>query len=123
MAIGLTARPLCCKRKKKVKMENFQYSYLVLAIVIWILGYFHNGRFVRPKWKIPGKFIFYNGISYILILWYQEYALFFILGHPIIGLIFHTIVCVKYDINWFTCYPEEKYLELTEKLAKQKSKT
>ena len=101
------------------QMENFQYIYLSLAIAIWVAGYFHTGRFVRPKWKIPGKFLFYIGISIGLILWIGHYSLIFILGHQLAGLIFHIKICKRHNINWKTCEPREKYLELWERWAKR----
>jgi hypothetical protein len=98
-------------------MQTYQYVYLVLALVIWILGYFHTGRLVRPRWKIPGKFIFYLGVSAALVFWLEHFSLMFIIGHPTVGLIFHTSVCKKHGINWWTCEPVEKYLSLQDKWA------
>ena len=99
-------------------MTPIELIYLLIAACIWFVGYFHNGRFVRPKWKIPGKFIFYMGVSFALVHWFGHWGLLFIVGHPLIGLIFHVNVCRKNDINWVTCEPREKYLELEEKWAK-----
>ncbi|MFY9243649.1 MAG: hypothetical protein WAO74_11540 [Polaribacter sp.] len=99
-------------------MNNYQYIYIILSVIIWILGYFHTGKYVRPKWKIPGKFIFYLGISTLLVLWINHYSLIFIFGHQLLGLYFHTKVCKKHNINWFSCEPKEKYLKLQEKWAK-----
>ena len=99
-------------------MNQIEIFYLITAIIIWIAGYIHNGRFVRPKWKIPGKFIFYIGVSFLLTYWIEHYALIFILGHPLIGVLFHIKACKENNINWQTCEPKDKYLELQEKWAK-----
>lgn len=99
-------------------MQSIEITYLTVALTIWLLGYFHNGKFVRPKWKIPGKLLFYLGITFLLVNWVGHWALFFIIGHPLIGLIFHINVCRKNNINWKTCQPREKYLNLQEKWAK-----
>lgn len=99
-------------------MTSLQFGYFILSIIIWCIGYFHNGKFVRPKWKIPGKFIFYITISFLLIYWFNHYSLIFIIGHPLLGLIFHLKVCKTHDINWKTCEPTEKYIALQEKWAK-----
>lgn len=99
-------------------MNNIEIINLVVAIIIWFAGYFHSGRFVRPKWKISGKFVFYVLGSFALTYWIGHWALIFILGHPMIGLIFHMKVCKENNINWITCEPREKYLELQEKWAK-----
>ena len=99
-------------------MNNIEIIYLFIAITIWVAGYFHNGRFIRPKWKIPGKFIFYVGVSFALVYWLGHWGLIFILGHPIIGLIFHIKVCKENNIDCVTCEPREKYIELQEKWAK-----
>ncbi len=99
-------------------MKTIELVYLAIAIFIWVTGYFHNGRFVRPKWKIPGKFIFYISISFFLVHWFEHWALIFIIGHPLIGLLFHVKVCRENNINWQTCEPVEKYLDLQNKWAK-----
>lgn len=99
-------------------MEAYQYIYTALAVVLWTAGYFHTGRFVRPKWKIPGKFLFYVGVSLGLTLWVGHYSLIFIIGHQLLGFIFHVRICKKHDINWLTCEPVEQYLALQEKWAR-----
>lgn len=92
--------------------------YLIISILIWVAGYLHNGRFVRPKWKIPGKFIFYNTVSFLLVHWFGHWGVIFIIGHPLLGLMFHLKVCKENNINWRTCEPREKYIALQEKWAK-----
>jgi len=99
-------------------MSGMLLTYFLLSSFIWLLGYFHNGRLVRPKWKVPGKFLFYVGVSTLLAYFFQHYALIFIILHPLIGLYFHTKICREHNINWWTCQPEEKYLELQERWAK-----
>lgn len=99
-------------------MNSIEVIYSVVAVIIWVAGYFHTARFVRPKWKIPGKFIFYVGISFALTHWVGHWSLIFILGQPLIGMIFHIKVCKENDIDWKTCEPRRKYLKLQEKWAK-----
>jgi hypothetical protein len=99
-------------------MNDIQIYYLISTVLIWLLGYFHNGKFVRPKWKIPGKFFFYVGVSFALVYWFKHWALLFIIGHPLIGFLFHLNICSKHSINWRTCEPRDKYLALQEKWAK-----
>lgn len=98
-------------------MISSQLIYFFLSIPIWFVGYLHTGRFVRPKWKIPGKFIFYVSVSFALIHWFGHWGLSFIVGHPLLGLIFHTKICHQHHINWLTCEPRDKYLKLQEKWA------
>jgi hypothetical protein len=105
----------------EITIETYQYIYFLSAIVIWFLGYhFFGGRFIRPEWKKGGKLIAYLGISGILIIWVGHYALIFIIGHQLLGGIGHLVICKKNGIDWKTCQPEEKYLELTNKWAKGK---
>ena len=99
-------------------MNDVEIIYIVAAIFIWLAGYFHTGRFVRPKWKIPGKFVFYVGMSVALVLWLGHWSLIFIVGHPAFGLFFHLKVCRENKINWLTCEPRETYFELQEQWAK-----
>ena len=99
-------------------MNKLELLYISLAVVLWFTGYFLNGKFVRPKWKIPGKFIFYTTLSFFLTHWINHYSLIFIIGHPLIGMLFHIKACKEHDINWLTCQPRNKYIELQEKWAK-----
>ncbi len=99
--------------------ETFHFYYLILAAIIWFFSFrFFGGRFVRPKWKQPGKFIAYITISFVLLTLVGNYALIFIIGHQALGGIGHFMICRKHGINFWTCEPEEKYLEVTEKWAK-----
>ncbi|MEM8896768.1 MAG: hypothetical protein AAGC85_01625 [Bacteroidota bacterium] len=97
---------------------SFFLPYLLLALLIWGLGYLHSGRFVQPRWKIPGKFFFYVSVSAVLAWYLGAYSLFFIILHPLIGLIFHIRTCEKNGIKWLSCEPREKYLALQEKWAR-----
>lgn len=93
--------------------------YLLLALVVWLLGFrYFGGRFIRPKWKIPGKFIGYMTISFILLIYLGHYALFFILGHQGLGGVGHYFICKHHNIDFWTCEPEAKYLEVTERWAR-----
>lgn len=94
------------------------YIAFGLASLLWIAGYFHTGRLVRPKWKIPGKYVFYVGVSVALAWWLGPWCLLFIVLHPLIGLLFHIRVCQKHGIDWRTVQPREKYMELQEKWAR-----
>ena len=99
-------------------MKNIKFYYLITSVLIWVLGYFHTGKFVRPKWKVPWKLVFYVGVSAILVHWFGHWGLIFIITHPLIGFLFHYKVCGENDIYWFTCAPIEKYVELQKKCAK-----
>lgn len=99
-------------------MSTLEITYLTIAVAIWFAGFFHHGKYVRPKWKIPGKFIFYTGLSFLLTHYFGYISFIFIIVHPLIGFIFHVKTCKRHNINWVTCEPKEKYLELQEKWAK-----
>jgi len=50
-------------------VETYHFYYLLLASLIWLFGFrFFGGKFIRPKWKIPGKFIGYLVMSFILLI-------------------------------------------------------
>ena len=103
------------------KVRLYHFYYLLFASIIWLLGFkFFGGRFIRPKWKIPGKFIGYLTISFVLLTLFDHYALIYIIGHQASGVIGHYFICKKHDIDFWTCEPESKYLEVTEKWTKGK---
>jgi len=101
----------------EITRDSIHFLYMLMAIGIWILGYIHTGKFVRPKWKRPGKFIFYVGVSFVLAIWVGHFSVLFIIGHPLIGLMFHIRACQKNSIDWLNCQPREEYLKLQEKWA------
>jgi hypothetical protein len=99
-------------------IKTFHFFYLLLAALIWVFSFrFFGGRFVRPKWKQAGKFNAYMMISFVLLLLVGHYALIFIVGHQALGGIGHYMICRKHHIDFWTCKPEEKYLEVTGKWA------
>jgi len=105
-------------RQNGESTEAFHFFYLILAAIIWFFSFrFFGGRFVRPKWKQSGKFIEYITISFVLLTFVGHYALIFIIGHQALGGIGHYLICKKHSIDFWTCQPEEKYLEVTEKWA------
>lgn len=91
------------------------YLYLLLALVLWTIGLWFGGRFVKPRWNLIGKLIRYILVSYLLLVWLGHWALIYIVIDPLIGLVFHIYICKKYDINWRTIEPRERYLALMEK--------
>lgn len=101
-----------------VHFKIYHTYYLIAAVLIWAFSYrYFGGRFVRPKWKLAGKFIAYLMISFVLLLKVGHYALIFIIGHQALGGVGHYYICKKYNIDFWTCQPEEKYLEVTQKWA------
>lgn len=92
------------------------------AAVIWLIGVqWFGGRFVRPKWKLPGKLIVYLTASYLLWAWIGPWSLIFIVGHQALGWIGHIVICRQNGIDWRTSEPKEKYLEATERWARRGS--
>lgn len=92
--------------------------YLGLAAALALLSYLHTGRVVRPKWKLPGKIARYLLISGVLAYFFGAWSLIYIFGDVLLALAFHTWVCRKHDINWWTLEPEDRYIALTEKWAR-----
>jgi hypothetical protein len=102
--------------------ENFEFYhiyYLMAAVFIWLFSYhFFDGRFVRPKSKQIGKLVAYLVITFVLSQLVGHFAIIFIVGHQALGGIGHYYICKKHNIDFWTCQPEEKYIEVTERWAK-----
>ena len=99
-------------------MPDNPWIYIALAVVLWVLGALHTGRIVRPKWKLWGKLVRYVLVSGVLAFWVGPWSLIYIFGDVAVGLAFHTWVCMRHDLNWWTLAPEERYVALTEKWAR-----
>jgi len=55
--------------KQGANIKTTHLYFLLLATIIWILGYsLLGGRFIRPKWKQFGKLIAYLIISLLLLI-------------------------------------------------------
>ena len=103
-----------------MNIEPLHFYYLLLAAIIWLISFrLFGGKFIRPKWKQPGKFIVYMTMSFVLLTLAGSYALIFIIGHQATGGIYHYMICKKHNIDFRTCQPEEKYLEVMEKWIKK----
>lgn len=88
------------------------FIHMVLATTLWLCGFALFGRFIAPRWKIFGKLFFYLLVSYLLSIWLGNWALIWIVGHPLLGVAGHIWWCRQNSINWLTCQPRERYLEL-----------
>jgi hypothetical protein len=86
--------------------------HLGLALVIWLTGFALFGRFIVPRWKVGGKLIFYLAVTALLSAWLGNWALIWIVGHPGLGVAGHIWWCRQHGINWITCQPRDRYMEL-----------
>ena len=85
---------------------------LGLALAIWLAGFAVFGRFIAPRWKVGGKFIIYMAVSAVLSAWIGHWSLIWIVGHQLLGVAGHVWWCRGHGINWLTCQPRVRYLEL-----------
>ena len=59
-----------------------------------------------------GKLLFYLGVTALLTWWVGYWAFVWIVGHQALGLWGHRWWCGRHGINWLTCQPRDRYLEL-----------
>lgn len=85
---------------------------LGVALTLWLAGFAVFGRFIAPRWKVAGKFIFYLAAAAALSAWLGHWSLILIVGHQLLGVSGHVWWCRRHGINWLTCEPRAKYLEL-----------
>ena len=85
---------------------------LALAVAIWFLGFGLFGRFIAPRWKVFGKLAFYMLVAVLLSWFFGHWSLVWIVGHPLLGVGGHIWWCRRNGINWVTCQPRGKYLQL-----------
>ncbi len=85
---------------------------LSVGLVLQVFLFAVFGRFIAPRWKVAGKAIFFFGIAAALSWWVGHWSLLFIIGHPLLGVWGHIWWCRKHGINWLTCQPRDRYLEL-----------
>ncbi len=85
---------------------------LAIAVVLWSVGFTLFGRFIAPRWKVGGKLVFYLAVSTVLTWWVGHWSLIWIVGHPLLGVAGHVWWCRRNGINWITCEPRDRYLEL-----------
>lgn len=85
---------------------------MAVAVVLQVGLCLLFGRFVAPRWKILGKLVFFFAIAITLSLWVGHWSLLWIIGHPALGVGGHVYWCRKHGIDWLTCEPRDRYLEL-----------
>jgi hypothetical protein len=87
-------------------------GFLGLACCIWAAGYLMFGQFIAPRWKAAGKLGFYLVVVALLHRLVGQWALIWLIGHPLAGIAGHAWWCRRNGINWITCQPRDKYLSL-----------
>jgi len=93
-------------------MSDVLVINLVAALLIWMAGFAVFGRFIAPRWKVWGKLAFFLLVTGALSLWLGLWALVWVVGHQGLGLLGHAWWCGKHGIDWLTCQPRDRYLEL-----------
>ena len=90
---------------------------MAIAAALLVLMALRYGALVRPRWKLPGKVLFYLGVSLALAATVGHWSLIFIIGHQLAGFIGHLVICHKHEIHWWTCEPRDRYLALQTRWA------
>lgn len=85
---------------------------MIVAVVLWVGGFLLFGRFISPRWKVAGKLAFYLVVSWVLSMTAGNWSLIWIVGHPLVGVAAHAWWCRRNGINWVTCEPRDRYLQL-----------
>ncbi len=85
---------------------------LGIALVLWCAGFVLFGRFIVPRWKVAGKLLFYLALAVLLSYQFDHWSLLWIIGHPLLGIGGHIWWCQRHGINWLSCRPRAKYLQL-----------
>ncbi len=79
--------------------------FAVMMAITW--------RLVWPRWKLPGKFVFYfaavAGLSWALGHW----SLAFAFAHQTVGLTFHIWFCRKHGFTWYAVEDPARYRRLS----------
>lgn len=86
--------------------------HLALALLLWAAGFLLFGRFIVPRWKVVGKLAFYLTVAAVLSATVGDWALLWIVGHPLLGIAGHVWWCRRHGIHWLTCRPRDRYLAL-----------
>lgn len=76
-------------------MRSIVLTNLSIALAIWLVG-----------------FALFLLVTVGLSFWFGYWALIFVIGHPALGVGGHIGWCRKHGINWLTCEPRDRYLEL-----------
>lgn len=93
---------------------------MTVAVALWSLMALRYGSLVRPRWKLPGKALFYLGVALALASTVGHWSLIFIVGHQLLGFVGHLAMCRKHAIDWWTCEPRDRYLALQTEWAEDR---
>lgn len=83
-----------------------------MAVALQAFLYLLFGRYVEPRWRMLPLVACYFLITWILANSFGWWSLLWIVGHPALGLFAHASWCRNHGIDWRTCEPRERYLEL-----------
>lgn len=86
---------------------------VLLALPPFLVGLALTHRLIWPRWKLPGKLVFYTGAIALLSLWIGSWSVALGWAHQLLGLAFHIRFCRRHGFTWYAVEDPERYVELS----------
>ncbi len=86
---------------------------VLLALPPLLLGLALTHRLVWPRWKLPGKVVFYVAAVALLSLWLGSWSVVIGWAHQLTGLLFHVRFCRQHGFTWYAVEDPVRYVQLS----------
>jgi hypothetical protein len=88
-------------------------SHVLLALPPLLVGLALSHRLIWPRWKLPGKVVFYVlGIA-LLSLWIGPWSVAIGWLHQLTGIFFHIRFSRRHGFTWYAVEDPERYVALS----------
>lgn len=88
---------------------------VLLALPPLLFGLALTWRVIWPRWKIPGKILFYVGAVALLSLWIGSWSVLLGWLHQAMGFAFHIRFCRRHGFTWWAVEDPERYVTLSKR--------
>lgn len=86
---------------------------VLLALPPLLVGLALTHRLIWPRWKLPGKLVFYVGGVALLSLWIGTWSVVVGWTHQLLGIVFHIRFSRRHGFTWYAVEDPERYVELS----------
>lgn len=94
-------------------MGSSVFSDVLLATPPLLFGLAITGPLIWPRWKIPGKIVFYLAAIAALSLWVGRWSVVIGWLHQGLGMALHIRFCARHGFTWYRVEDPSRYRVLS----------
>jgi hypothetical protein len=86
---------------------------VLLALPPLLFGLTVTYRLIWPRWKLPGKIVFYVAVVALLSVWIGSWSVVLGWVHQMAGILFHIRFSRLHGFTWYAVEDPDRYVALS----------